>query len=182
MKKLFVLLFIGVPSILLAQKPIFTDAKIERATVYFNSAELTHSTQATLPKGTSEIVVKNVANHLNEGTIRISAPKNVTVMSVQFTTSYISEYELDETSPTIKRVRDSIQLVQKEIKKIQNKRTTESKTIELLDKNQQVSGQNAGLNVTELTKMVDFYSSRRNNLLNNIDILNEKEQKLNEVI
>lgn len=182
MKKLFYLFTVGFSVVSMAQKPIFTDAKTESATVYFNSAELTHSTSANLPKGTSEIVIKNVANHLNESTIRISAPKNVTVMSVQFTTSYISEYEIDETSPTIKRVRDSINLVQKEIKKLQNKRTSESKTIELLDKNQTVSGQNTGLSVAELTKMVDYYSSKRNTILDNIDIINEKEQKLNETL
>lgn len=182
MKKLIYLFAIGFSCFLTAQKPIFTDAKVQNATVYFNSAELTHTTSATLPKGTSEIVIKNVANYLNESTVRITAPKNVTVMSVQFTTSYISEYEIDETSPVIKRVRDSIQLVQKEIKKLQNKRTSESKTIELLDKNQQVSGQNTGLSVAELTKMVDYYSAKRNTILDNIDIINEKEQKLNETL
>src|SRR5690554_326021 len=182
MKKLFYLFTVGFSVVSMAQKPIFTDAKIQNATVYFNSAELTHTTSATLPKGTSEIVIKNVANYLNESTVRITAPKNVTVMSVQFTTSYISEYEIDETSPVIKRVRDSIQLVQKEIKKLQNKRTSESKTIELLDKNQQVSGQNTGLSVAELTKMVDYYSAKRNTILDNIDIINEKEQKLNETL
>lgn len=182
MKKLIYLFAIGFSALAFAQKPIFTDAKTQSATVYFNSAELTHSTSANLPKGTSEIVIKNIANYLNESTVRITAPKNVTVMSVQFTTNYISEYEIDETSPTIKRVRDSIQLVQKEIKKLQNKRTSESKTIELLDKNQQVSGQNTGLSVTELTKMVDYYSSKRNTILDNIDVINEKEQKLNETL
>src|SRR5690554_601501 len=182
MKKLFYLFTVGFSVVSMAQKPIFTDAKIQNATVYFNSAELTHTTNATLPKGTSEIVIKNVANYLNESTVRITAPKNVTVMSVQFTTSYISEYKIDETSPIIKHVRDSIDLVQKEIKKLQNKRTSESKTIELLDKNQVISGQNTGLSVAELTKMVDYYSTRRNTILDNIDIINEKEQKLNETL
>src|SRR5690606_67007 len=163
-------------------KPIFTNAKTESATVYFNSAELVHTTSATLTKGTSEIVVKNISNYLNESTIRISAPKNVTVMSVQFTTNYISEYEIDETAPVIRRVRDSIDLVQKEIKKLQNKRASEGKTIELLDKNQVVSGENTGLSVMELTKMVDYYSAKRNAILDNIDVLYEKELKLNEIL
>ena len=182
MKKLICLLTIGFSIVSIAQKPIFTNAKTESATVYFNSAELIHTTNATLPKGTSEIVVKNVANYLNESTIRISAPKNVTVMSVQFTTNYISEYEIDETAPVIRRVRDSIDLVQKEIKKLQNKRASEGKTIELLDKNQVVSGENTGLSVMELTKMVDYYSAKRNAILDNIDVLYEKELKLNETL
>ena len=47
---------------MLAQKPQFTNAKLDAATVYFNAAELTHSLSANLSKGTNEIVVKNVAN------------------------------------------------------------------------------------------------------------------------
>lgn len=182
MKKLIYLFTIGLSVVSLAQKPIFTSAKTESATVYFNSAELVHSTNIALPKGTSEIVIKNIANYLNESSIRISTPKNVTVMSVQFTANYISEYEIDETSPVIKRVRDSVDLVQKEIKKLQNKRASEGKTIELLDKNQVVSGENTGLSVMELAKMVDYYSTKRNAVLDNIDLLNEKEQKLSETL
>jgi TonB-dependent SusC/RagA subfamily outer membrane receptor len=174
---LFLLLF---PAILYAQKPVFTTAKVKNVTVYFNSAEISQTTSATLPKGTSEIVVKNVADNLNESTIQVGAPANVTVLSVQFTNNYISEYEIDENSPLIKKVRDSIFLVEKEIKKTTNSKNAETKTIELLDKNQQVSGVNSGLSVLELTKMVDYYKTTRNQISNTIDVLDEKIKKLNE--
>ena len=141
----FLFLLLISPVALFAQKPIFVDAKLKNATVYYNSAELTHTTSLNIPKGTSEVVIKNVANDLNENTVRIAAPKNVTIMSVQFTDNYVSEYELDLTSPKMKSVSDSIKIVQKEIKKIQNKRTSDQKTIDLLDKNQTVTGGNNGL-------------------------------------
>jgi len=180
MKKfLFLLLF---PTLLLAQKPVFTTAKVKNVTVYFNSAEISQTTSATLPKGTSEIVIKNVADQLNENTVQIGAPSNVTVLSVQFTNNYISEYEIDENSPAIKKVRDSIKLVEKDIQKVNNAKVAESKTIELLDKNQQVSGINSGLNVLELTKMVDFYKTTRNDLSNKVDALEEKIKKLRDVL
>ncbi|MDD3003398.1 DUF4139 domain-containing protein [Flavobacterium sp.] len=176
-KLLFLLLF---PVLIYAQKPIFATAKVKNATVYFNSAEISQTLSTPLPKGTSEIVVKNVADYLNENTVQIGAPANVTVLSVQFTNNYISEYEIDENSPAIKKVRDSIALVEKEIKKITNAKNSETKTIELLDKNQQVSGLNSGLNVLELTKIVDYYKSKRNEISNNVDVLDEKIKKLNE--
>ena len=162
-----------------AQKPIFTTAKVDAATVYFNSVEITQSTSAILPKGTSEIVIKNVADYLNENTVQIGAPKSVTVLSVQFTNNYISEYEIDEKSPVIKIVRDSIQMVTKEIQKTNNAKETDKKTIELLDKNQQVYGANSGLNVTELTKMVEYYKLKRTDLSNAIDASEQKIAKLN---
>lgn len=108
MKKLFLVFILQVSTLSFAQKPIFTTAKVKTATVYFNAAEIGQSTSAILPKGTSEIVVKNVADYLDENTIQIGAPSTVTVLSVQFTNNYISEYEIDEKSPAIKAVRDSI--------------------------------------------------------------------------
>jgi uncharacterized protein (TIGR02231 family) len=165
-----------------AQKPIFTTAKVNAATVYFNAVEITQSATALLPKGSSEIVVKNIADYLNENTVQIGAPSNVTVLSVQFTNNYISEYEIDEKSPVIKKVRDSIKLVEKEIQKTNNAKESELKTIELLDKNQQVSGLNSGLNVAELMKMMAFYKVKRNESRNAIDALEDRRIKLNETL
>jgi uncharacterized protein (TIGR02231 family) len=180
MKKILVITFLCLSGIGFAQKPIFTTAKIKNATVYSNSAELIHSASVTIPSGTSEIVIKNVADYINENTIQIGAPANVTVLSVQFTRNFISEYEIDETNPAIKKVRDSIVLVQKELGKIANEKVSYSKTIDLLDKNQTVAGENSGLNVAELMKLVDYYRTKRNELSNTVNTLLEKESKLNE--
>ena len=179
MKKIFLLLFLA-SAAAFAQKPVFTTAKVKAATVYFNAADITQSAPVTLPAGTSELVIKNVANYLNENTVQIGAPANVTVLSVQFTRDYISEYEPDETSPAIKKVRDSITLLEKEAAFVVNQKTSEQKTLELLDKNNQVYGQQSGLSVTELMKMVDYYKAKRTETANAINALFTKEQKLNE--
>ena len=173
----FVLFITGITA---AQKPIFVSAKTKAATVYFNSAEISQTASAMLPKGTSEIVVKNVADFINENTIQIGAPSNVTVLSVQFTSNYISEYEIDEKSPEIKKVRDSIRFVEKEIQKTVNLKDSDAKAIELLDKNQRVGGANSGLNVAELAKMVAFYKLKRTELGDSYDVYEAKEKKLNE--
>lgn len=182
MKKILSFIMMIASTIVVAQKPIFTNAKVKEATVYFNSAEILQTTNATLPSGTSEIVVKNVANYLNENSVQIGAPSTVTVLSVQFTNDYISEYDVDENSPAVKKVRDSINLVQKEITKLNNTKNAQLKTIELLDKNQQVFGQNSGLSVVELTKMVDYYTSKRTEISNAINTLEEREIKLNTIL
>lgn len=128
MKKLL-LIAVLVSAISFAQKPIFASAKVKAATVYFNAAELQQTTSVNLPVGTSEIVIKNVADYLNENTVQIGAPNSVTVLSVQFTQNYISEYEIDESNPAIKKVRDSITIVNKEIAKIQIEKVSNSKTL-----------------------------------------------------
>lgn len=182
MKKVHFLFAFLISAFAFAQKPIFVSAKVKAVTVYFNSAEISQTTSAILPKGTSEIVIKNVSDYANQNTIQIGAPSTVTVLSVQFTKDYVSEYELDETNPAIKKVRDSINLVKKEIQKVENARDSETKAIELLDKNQQISGVNSGLNVAELMKMVEYYKLKRTEANNNYDALDEKSTKLNALL
>lgn len=182
MKNLLTLMLLLVSSFFYAQKPIFTTGKVKSATVYFNASEITQTTNVNLPVGTQEIVIKNVANYLNESSIQIGAPSSITVLSVQFTNDYISEFEIDESNPEIKKVKDSITLVEKELKKIINTKNSEAKTVELLDKNQQIAGQNSSMNVAELIKLVDFYKAKRTETNNTILTLIEKEQKLNELL
>lgn len=177
MKKLL-LFFLLLSAVGFAQKPIFTTAKVKAATVYFNAAELSQTSSVNLPAGTSEIVIKNVADYLNESTVQIGAPNSVTVLSVQFTQNYISEYEIDEANPLIKKVRDSISWTEKEIKKVQIEKYTNQQTIALLDANQNVGGANTGMSVAELMKLVDYYKIKRNELDNAIVIQQEKEKKL----
>ena len=178
MKKIF-LLSLLLATFSFAQKPIFTAAKVKAVTVYFNAAEISQATSVNLPVGTSEIVIKNVANYLNENTVQIGAPSSVTVLSVQFTNNYISEFEIDETNPTIKKVRDSITLVQKEIKKVQILTYSHQQTIALLDANHSAGGANAGINVAELMKLVEYYKAKRTELDNEIVAHQEKEANLN---
>lgn len=162
-----------------AQKPVFTTAKPTAATVYFNAAEITERATVTLPAGTSEVVVQNVANYVNESTVQIGAPSTLTVLSVQFTNNYVAETEVTETtSPAQKKLYDSIASIQKEIQKIRTLRTAEQNTVELLDKSAEQYGNQSGLSMAELTKMVEFYKTKRNESALAIDAFNQKEEKL----
>ncbi|MDM1495638.1 mucoidy inhibitor MuiA family protein [Myroides odoratimimus] len=161
-----------------AQKPVFTPAKLESARVYFNSAELTHKAKVKLPKGTSEVVITNVADYLNESTIQIGSISEVTVMAIQYSNRYVEEYDSAVDSPLLKPVRDSIKLVQTELKKVNNAIDVESRTIALLDFNQKVGGEQ-GTTTAEVMKMVDYYRTKRLQLSTELDKLNEKKDELN---
>jgi ABC-type uncharacterized transport system YnjBCD substrate-binding protein len=80
LKKTILSAFLLVTAFALAQKPIFTTAKVKAATVYFNAAEISQTTTVNLPLGTSEIVIKNVAVNLNENSVQIGAPATLTVL------------------------------------------------------------------------------------------------------
>ncbi|MDR0229013.1 MAG: DUF4139 domain-containing protein [Flavobacteriaceae bacterium] len=160
-----------------AQKPVFAQAKIESARVYFNGAELMHKAKVKLPKGTSEVIISNVADYLNAETVQVGSTSGVTVMSIQFNNRYVEEYDSVVDSPLLKPVRDSIALLQTELRKIDNALTVEKKTIAVLDANTNVGGQN-GSNALEVTKMVDYYKTKRLQLTNEVDRLTDKQTSL----
>jgi len=162
-----------------AQKPVFTQAQLHAARVYNNSAELKHKTTAQIPNGTSEIVITNVANYLNENTVQIGVPKHVTVMSVQFTNAYVEEYDNNQDSPLIKPVKEEIKKKEAELKTLQNQLTAERKSVELLDKNQSMNNAQ-NFSVVELAKLLEFYKTKRSELSNSINKLELQEVLLRE--
>jgi len=162
-----------------AQKPVFTQAQIQSARVYSNAAELKHKATAQIASGTSEIVITNVSNYLNENTVQISVPKYVTVMSVQFSNAYVEEYDNNRDSPLVKPVKEEIEKKENELKALQNQLTAERKSIELLDKNQSMSNAQ-NFSVAELTKLLEFYKTKRAELSNSVNKLEIKEKTVNE--
>ncbi len=53
-----------------AQAPVITQASLESVTVFSSGAEMNHKAKVAVPAGSSEIVINNVANVLDESSIR----------------------------------------------------------------------------------------------------------------
>ena len=185
MKKILVFTLLCFSAIAFAQKPIFTSAKIKSATVYSNSAELLQSASVTLPSGTSEIVIKNVADYVNENTIQIGAPANVTVLSVQLVRDYKENSETTEPlklTPIQQKFSDSINYFENEINKITIEKNAISKTIELLDKKELAGTTKPEITISEFTKLIDYYRIKRNEFGQSIHTLSIKEKNFEKKI
>ncbi len=159
-----------------AQTPVFANAKAEKVQLYFNGAEIQQTANVNLPKGTSEAVVMNVANHLDENSVQIKSTAKVTILSVRFTNQSIEGFDNEYVSESVRPIRDSIQLVEKEIEKNRILKNATLKSVELLDKNQQLSGNN--VNTAELSKLLEYYKSKRYELENQLTQINDQAQKL----
>lgn len=182
MKRLFLAVIALSLPIIAQEKPTFTQAKIKQATVYFTGATLTHTASANIPKGTSELVIKNVANTLSEETIRVLAPSNVTVLSAQFTNQYMEEYDTERYAPALRRVQDSLTLLDNQLKKCRNERYSKEKTISFLDGNNALQGHQDGIALSDIPKVMDYYTTKRIELLNSIDEIKTKEETLSAAI
>lgn len=155
-----------------AQSPRSFNSQLESVTVYSLGAELNHKAKVSLPVGTSEIILNNMANTIDESSIQVSVPSSVTILSTSFSRDFLKN---ENKSPAYIKVEDSLQIVKRELNKVQNKRIVEENLLILLDKNQAIGGVNTGVNVAELIKVADYYKSKQLELRNNIFSLKEAE-------
>jgi uncharacterized protein (TIGR02231 family) len=162
-----------------AQSPLSFNSRLESVTVYSTGAELNHKVKVSIPAGTSEIILNNMANAIDESSIQVGVPSSVTILSTSFSRDFL---KTENKSPAYIKVEDSLRIVKRELNKVQNKRIVEENLLVLLDKNQAIGGVNTGVNVAELMKVADYYKSKQLELRNNIFSLKEAEVKQQERI
>ena len=176
---LFTFLFLLSANLFFAQKPIYTKAKVTAVKVYRNSAELQNTVSFSVPSGISEIVIGNISEEINEKTIQIGVnSKNISILSSQFTDDYSTDFKMDTTNPQIKKVNDSIKIVENLISKNRIELDANKKAVELLDKNQTVLVGSNSSNVAQLTQLTEFYTNKRIELENKLVSLKTKGDDL----
>jgi uncharacterized protein (TIGR02231 family) len=158
---------------------INTNSTLQAVTVYANGAELSHSAKANIPAGNSEVVLKNVSSTLDEGSIQVGSSADITIMSVSFRREFI---EAKPKSNAVMKLEDSLKIAQRELTAISGQIAINDKAIALLDANRIVRGDNTGLQVAELQKMVDYYVTKHKEIAANVAALQEKQAKQQEHI
>ncbi|MFR9165322.1 MAG: DUF4139 domain-containing protein [Dysgonomonas sp.] len=147
---------------------------LESATVFFQGAELTHNTTAALTKGENEIWLEGLSPNVDRNSIKISASNGALITAFEFSIDYLGNKTL---SPIEKKLQDSINYYQRQVKEIDVKLATTENMIGLLDANKSIAGTQTGLSVAELMKMMDYYQSKSNELqVAKFDYNNNKER------
>lgn len=153
-----------------AQEATIIPATIKSAVVYKQGATLTHKAAVNIPKGNHEIVIRNVANQIDEKSIQINAPSHLTIMSVSFTRSYKAQKD-----NTIVLPNTELQQARRKLNQIINKRIAEENTLALLQNNQQIGGTQTGITVAELAKLTDFYKKQQTAIRDSMALYEEQE-------
>ncbi|RZJ75896.1 MAG: mucoidy inhibitor MuiA family protein [Flavobacterium sp.] len=177
MKKLLLfIVLLSVVSFANGQSQVLFNTSLETVTVYRSGAELNHTVKVNLPAGSSEIILGNIANTIDQNSIQLSAPANVTILSTTFVRDYLKS---ENKSAGYIKVEDSLNIAKKDLNTIQNKKSVDENLLVLLDKNQTVGGVSSGLSVAELIKMADYYKAKQLELKNSIygyQVLETKQQ------
>lgn len=162
-----------------AQKPIEASSDIKAVTIYLQGAEMMMRSTVNVPAGNSDVVFTELPQNLNASTVQVSANSDITILSAVFQLNYLST---KKENAQIKSLKDSLDLLTNHLKKTQGQKNIVKGQMDLLNANKDVSGQNTGLNMDQLTKMYDFYATKMNDLSNEQIDLEQKEKKLNENI
>jgi hypothetical protein len=152
---------------------------LKSAMVYRNGAELTHSAKASLNQGNNELVIDNISNRIDINSLQIGSNGNVTILSVEFSTNFLRP---EQKLPIVKKLEDSLEKVNDEFARIQVVLKTDQELLDLLKANKEIRGDQTGVSVIELTKMMDYYKTKTLELQNEISRYKEKEFKQLEII
>lgn len=138
------------------------DASLDEVTVYRQAASLNHSAKVNLLPGTQEILINNVATSLDEQSIQVAAPEGLIIMSVGVNRT-IEPNEANKSPEYLKR-EQALTDANNALAKTQIKIVSLERSVSMLEQNQSIGGQNQGVNVTELSKMTDYYLAKQSEL------------------
>lgn len=150
---------------------------IEQATVFLHGAELTSTAKVNLPQGESEILFTNVAGNIVAQSITVGADNGVTVQSAAAQNNYLVSAVL---SPRAQKIKDSMELLTVQKEKLADKAAVAGEQLSVLKENRKVTGENTGLSVVELQKMLDLVNSKMEALLTQQHELDRQQKKIDE--
>jgi uncharacterized protein (TIGR02231 family) len=154
-------------------------SQLKSVTVYRSAAELTHTASAYLQSGNNELVIEGISNKIDLSSLQVGADGNLTIMSIEYATDYLKPAT---KSALIVRLEDSIKQITEALTGIQVVLKTDYELLELLKGGKEIRTAQAGLSVTDLMKLMEYYRTKSLQLQNEIAEYKEKERKLNEIL
>jgi uncharacterized protein (TIGR02231 family) len=136
---------------------------IEQATVFLHGAQLTSTAKVKMIKGENEILLTNVAGDINQQSLTVNAGAGVVVESAVFQNNYLVS---DILSPRARQIKDSVELLTGLRSNINDKIAVLVEQLAILQNNRKVGGDNSGMSVAELTKLLDLVNARMEQYLN----------------
>jgi len=154
-----------------------TPSKIEEVTVFFQGAELVHTANAVLQRGFNELWITGLSPNIDRNSVKIKTTNSVIVSSFEFSIDYLSEKTLDANT---QKLQDAVKVQQKLLEQVQTEIKINTNLLNILQKStdKNTSGSDKGLSIDELTKTMDYYKSKANELEKSIADGKEKESEI----
>jgi uncharacterized protein (TIGR02231 family) len=134
-----------------------TKPEIKDVTLYAQGANIKSIKRESVQSGTSVIEFKGLSNYIDANSVQVKCDAAITILSVNYELSYLNP---QETQRLEKIIKDSIETVQAEIQKLESQIASIDIEESILNANLKVSGENTGLNTSELEKLINISTKR----------------------
>lgn len=161
-----------------AQKQI--SAKLTEATVYLRGAALTHTASATLKSGSQEVIIDGLSPDIEINSLKVKA-NGVLISATEFSQDYLTPRE---QTAHIKKLKDSLELYQNQLKTAQNELAVHTQLLNLVtDGTQSNMQQNEhNVSVADITANMELYRTKATELMQQINADDKKVSKLKETV
>jgi uncharacterized protein (TIGR02231 family) len=178
MKKIGLLFVLSViVTKLYAQEEQRVESKITDVTVFLNKAQVTRVVKSKVNAGRSTLVLTCLTSLLDQQSIQVSGKGKIVIEGISNRQNFLNEFNVPAK---LKALRDSVDLVQRQIILEQSQKEILAKEEQMLLSNQKIGGTQSNLTVVELRAMADFYRARLTDIVSTRMKQDEKIKKLNE--
>ena len=161
-----------------AQKQV--SAKLTEATVYLRGAALTHTASATLKGGSQEVIIDGLSPNIEINSLKVKA-NGVLISATEFSQDYLTPRE---QAAQIKKLQDSLDLYQEQLKEVQNELAVHKQLLKLVTDGTQnnMSQKEGSVSIADINANMELYRTKAAELQKSIDKDNKKIEKLKETV
>lgn len=162
----------------IAQNRLNATAEVKEVTVYANGAQVLNRIQVSLPAGSSDLVINNVASDLDERNIQVSGPDYLSILSIAKTRAE----DVQVTNPSHQKLKDSLDLLTGDRELLGNKLDAARGALQILTNQNLLGGGDGKIDIADLSKLVDYYQLKSVNLNKDISTLSKEIEQLDKRI
>lgn len=165
----------------MAQNAVNTTPKLKSVVVYYQGAELTHTSTAAIAKGENEVVITGLSRNITQSSLQVEATGGAVISSSELSTDYLTDVK---SSTRIKQLQDSIKLYNKKLKETKNDIELNKNMLTVLEKgvNHNVSGGKDAGNTEKVNQNLEYYKTKSKELNNNIMALTDRQEEINKTL
>ncbi|WP_154656996.1 DUF4139 domain-containing protein [Hugenholtzia roseola] len=153
--------------------------KVKEVTVFLSQAELFHQEQTILKKGENQLIFRGISPHYVKESVQIAGKGDFTILSVKPQVNYL---EQKNASKEFQKLQDSVRFYKEKLNEQKDEKDVLQKEVEMMVKNQQISGTNQTLTATQLKEMADFMRRQLLQTKARLRELTTEEQELSQNI
>ena len=178
-KTKLIILGILISGVLSAQDTVKLESTIKSVIVYREGAQIKRTVDKDIEKGRTTVVLTGMTSGLDINTIKVSANKGITVVSVLHRFNFMnkdqSNRKIDVLSEDLEGLTDSTDLYRKFLIVLNDEKS-------LLQTNKSIGGSQNGVNIENLKATAEFYRSRMKEIELEILFCNNKIKAFNKDI